>query len=311
MVQKHFIDIQNARFEDTELKESNIGAFQVGDIVQVTTKIDGSNSSFCYDTETGKLVAFSHRKQLDPMHTLNGFFNFIQSLNPDDFKSDHRLIPFGEWSIGCNKIKSYNTNLRKEWIVYDLYDREAERWLPQYCVIDYCKRHGFTYIEELYYGEFISWDHVFSLLHKSNAYGGTIQEGIVIKNQTKLNDENNRQPFYLKIVNDDFKEVAKTNRIKKLEDPNKLAEKAHCQEIVDAIVTRRRVEKGLEKLRDNGDIPEKLSPQDMSIVARLLPKYIYDDCVKEQEELVIEAGQYFGKACGTKVMSLAKEIILS
>ena len=45
-------------------------------------------------------------------------------------------------------------------------------------------------------------------------------------------------------------------------------------------------------------------------------KLYNDDCfkimeqLKEENELVIEAGEFFGKMCGSKAMSFAKEIIL-
>lgn len=76
------------------------------------------------------------------------------------------------------------------------------------------------------------------------------------------------------------------------------------------IVTKRRVEKELYKMRDEGVVPEKISPQDMKIVAQNLPKRIYQDCIKEEKELVELAGEFFGKMCGSKAMSFAKEIIL-
>ena len=61
---------------------------------------------------------------------------------------------------------------------------------------------------------------------------------------------------------------------------------------------------------DENILPAKIEPSDMRIVAQNLPKRIYDDCIKEENELVIEAGEFFGKMCGSKAMSFAKEIIL-
>jgi hypothetical protein len=48
----------------------------------------------------------------------------------------------------------------------------------------------------------------------------------------------------------------------------------------------------------------------MKLVARNLPKRIYDDCVKEENELVMAAGEYFGKMCGSTTMKHARDIIL-
>ena len=134
----------------------------------------------------------------------------------------------------------------------------------------------------------------------SPAYGDK-QEGIVIKNQTKLNDPNTRMPFVLKIVNDCFSEVKRENRRQKLEDPEHIKAKEHAQSIVDMIVTKRRVEKELYKMRDEGVVPEKISPQDMKIVAQNLPKRIYQDCIKEEKELVESAGEFFVRCVALKL----------
>ena len=45
MKQKHFMDIENLREEDTELRQGNGYGFVVGDIIQISTKVDGSNAS--------------------------------------------------------------------------------------------------------------------------------------------------------------------------------------------------------------------------------------------------------------------------
>jgi hypothetical protein len=133
-------------------------------------------------------------------------------------------------------------------------------------------------------------------------------EGIIIKNQSKLNDPNSRTPFVLKIVNEKFAEVMK-HQPKEI-DPEKEAAKAQASEIVESIVTRSRVEKEIYKMRDEGILPEKISPENMRLVAQTLPKRIYDDCVKEENESVIAAGEYFGKMCGSTAMKHARSIIL-
>ena len=61
---------------------------------------------------------------------------------------------------------------------------------------------------------------------------------------------------------------------------------------------------------DEGILPAKISPQDMRTVAMNLPKRIYDDCLKEEKESVVAAGEFFGKMCGGQAMRFAKEIIL-
>ena len=160
--------------------------------------------------------------------------------------------------------------------------------------------------DSFYEGKFVSWEHCKTFMN-SPAYG-ELQEGIVIKNQSNLNNPDNRNPFYLKLVNESFSEVMK--RREKVIDPKQEAEKIEAQEIVNSIVTKRRVEKELYKMRDEGVLPEKITSSDMKLVAQNLPKRIYEDCVKEEKDLVVAAGEYFGKMCNGQVMKYAREIIL-
>lgn len=305
MEQKRFMDIARVKVGD-ELTRSNTDGFKPGDIIQITEKIDGSNASMRYDAETGKLVAFSRRLELTFNNTLSGFWNYVQSLNADDYKDTPNYVIFGEWLIR-NAIR-YNPEAYKKWYVYDIYDVEKEAYLPQTEVKKFAEEHGLTYVHVLYEGEFISWEHCKTFCN-SPAYGKQ-QEGIVIKNQTNLNNPWSGTPFVLKIVNDCFSEVKKDNHKRKIEDPQKLKEKEFAQSIVDKVVTKRRVEKEIYKMRDDGILPEKISPQDMKNVAKYLPRRIYEDCVKEEKELVESAGGYFGKLCGSTAMKLAREIIL-
>ena len=299
------MDISRVKFGD-ELTPSNTGGFEVGDIIQITEKWDGSNASIRYDIETGKLVAFSRRLELTFNNTLNGFWNYVQSLNSEDYKDTPNYVIFGEQGVK-NAIR-YNQDAYGKWYVYDIYDVEKEEYLPQTEVKKFVEEHGLTYIHVLYEGEFISWDHCKTFCN-SLAYGDK-QEGIVIKNQTKLNNPYSRTPFVLKIVNDCFSEVKKDNHRQKMEDPQKIKEREHAQNIIDMVVTKRRVEKEIYKMRDEGIVPEKISPSDMKIVAQNLPKRIYKDCLKEERELVESAGEYFGKMCSSKAMCFAREIIL-
>lgn len=61
----------------------------------------------------------------------------------------------------------------------------------------------------------------------ATAYG-TKQEGIVIKNQTALEQE--RGPHILKYVNPEFKETQKNHKMK-LEDPNKIERKSRGRRV--------------------------------------------------------------------------------
>jgi hypothetical protein len=141
---------------------------------------------------------------------------------------------------------------------------------------------------------------------------GNRQEGIVVKNQDKLNDPNTRLPFYLKLVNEDFKESKAPKAPKTAEE---LAAETQAGELARSIITERRIEKMIFALRDEGIFPEKLEPKDMKLVAQNLPKRVYEDCMKEEIEVVNAINalevQPFSKICGSVTMQIARELICS
>ena len=299
---KHYLDIENLR-ENEELigdivRRNNISAFELGDHIQITEKYDGSNASI--EKTDGEILAFSRKHQLTYNNTLNGFFDFVQAKVLNGLDIPENLVVFGEWSGARNKIVYEK---KKMWLVFDIYNKETESYMPQDYVKQFCIDHGLDYINELYNGPFISWDHCRTFCHKP-AYGST-QEGIVVKNQDKL--EGRSDYFYLKIVNTEFKE--KMNRIREI-DPAREAAKAEAEALIESIVTRNRVEKMLFKLRDEGIIGSELVPRDMGTVAGHLPKRIYEDCVKEEPETIIAAGEFASRLCSSVTMRIARELIL-
>ena len=305
---KHYMDITRIKEnEGSELTVSNIGAFQPGDIIQISEKVDGANASIALDNN-GNLVAYSRKNELNYQNTLRGFWNYVQTLDKNKFQDLGRRVCFGEFLVS-HTVK-YNADAYNKWYVYDMYDTETEEWLPQSIVKEFAESHGLEYIHVLYEGEFISWEHCRSFLHNP-AYGDN-QEGIVIKNISKLNSPDVRQPFYLKIVNDSFMETKAHNHIKKVLDPQHQEEKSKAEEIAKEVVTEARVRKEIHKMIDEGILPEKLQPKDMSVVARNLPKRIYDDVVKEELERVSDSigNQYFGKAVNAIAIGFARGIVL-
>lgn len=63
-----------------------------------------------------------------------------------------------------------------------------------------------------------------------------------------------------------------------------------------------------DKMRDEGLIADLEVKQNIQILAKNLPMRIYQDCVKEEPELVNSCREYFGKLCQKRVMKLIREI---
>lgn len=299
---KHFLDIQVAVEVPTELKAVNTQFFAPGDTIQITEKIDGSNVSI--QKVDGKLEAYSRRMQLDANNSLSGFYDYVQTLDPNLF--DEKYVVFGEWLIQ-RKLK-YNDSAMYKWYVYDMFDLEADAWVTQDIVKEFCNKAGLTYIHVLYEGPFISWEHCKTFLH--DPMYGDKQEGIVIKNQTKLNAPYSDDTYYLKIVNQEFKE---TKAYKAPKTADEIAAEAQAQELAKTIITERRIEKMIFNLQDDGILPATLTMKDMKIIGQNLPKRVYDDCLKEEPETVKAIDDLdaipFGKICGSLVMKMVKQFI--
>ena len=300
---KHFLDIQVAVTIPTELKDVNTQLFVPGDLIQITEKIDGSNASI--QKIDDKLEVYSRRMQLDAKNTLEGMYEYVQTLDPNLF--DERYVVFGEWLLQ-RKLK-YNDSAMYKWYVYDMYDLETNKWMTQDVVKEFCNKAGLNYVHVLYEGPFISWEHCKTFLH--DPMYGDKQEGIVIKNQTKLNTPYSDETYYLKIVNKEFME---TKAYKAPKSAEQLSAEQEAKDLALTIITERRVEKMLFALRDDGIIPNKLTPADMKTVAQHLPKRVYEDCLKEEPETVaaVDAigAQPFSKICGSIVMQMARNIII-
>lgn len=324
-VQHKFIDIDYIREEDIVLgqkpdgtphiRPKNTGAFEVGDKIQITTKVDGSNASISWDETTNKLEVFSRTNLLTSPGSLRGFYDYIKTeVEPkisDFLKTAPQYVIFGEWLT--KHTVNYNKEAYNRWHVYDIYHKGMNRYLPQEAVKNFCEKYGLDYVEVLYEGPFISWEHCRSFIGKSKAYGPE-QEGVVVKNQTKIIDNFGvRDPIYIKIVDEKFKEAQHSNKPPKVVDPEKAAAHEKAVELVEAVVTEARVKKAICKMIDEGQLPSELQPTDMGSVMKLLPKRIFEDVCAEELETVqllgvlgVNAGKYISQITA----KLARMIII-
>lgn len=299
---KKYIDIER-------VKESYASTFEVGEPIVIQVKIDGSNASIAYDSKTNSLVAFSRRQALNEMNTLNGFWNYVQSLDVKAFAEilGDRYIIFGEWLVP-HSVK-YPENMYKKFYMFDVWDRETEQYLTQedsLAIFDRLKHYIPNYVHTLYNGPFISWEHTLAFL-KENIYGeAPCMEGIVIKRQDKLWSKSSRLPYYVKVVNEKFSEVHSSKP--KTIDPEKLAAREVEQAAVAEVVTKRRIIKGLEKLIEDNIIPFDWDEHNMREISKTLPSFIYQDCQKEEPEIVINC-ENFGKICSQLTMKYVRNIL--
>lgn len=300
MDHKSYIDIKSF-----QTKFAN--SFNVGDEIVIEEKIDGANSSFQYDINSNSMLSFSRKQTLDPHNTLRGFFTFVNQLDISKFKKYPTYRFFGEWLVKHTVV--YPDNCYKNFYLFDVYDTENQKWLDYSNVKRLSEELELSMVHVFYLGNFINWEHILKFVGKT-AMGGEYGEGVVVKNMTRLNDENNRLPFYTKIVTDKFKEKAKCKTKVPL-SMEVLKDIEYKKALTSSIVTLARVRKILHKLVDENILPVDWELEDMSKVAKNLPMAVYKDCQKEEQDIINKVGDDFGKYSSALSLKLAKEILLS
>ena len=303
---KKFININRLVEKNEPCKNINTWAFRPGDHIVIEIKVDGSNASIHYDASTGRVRAFSRTKELtnlDSEDRFYGFVKYVDLLDKEKLKKYPNYIFFGEW-MSQHKVK-YKKEFQNIWILYDVYDLEQDGYLPQEKVKELAQELGIPFIHVAYAGEFVSWNHCRKFMEQTFYTAGEPEEGIIVKNMTRLNDKNLRAPFYLKIVNERYAEVKESGKI--LSEREK--EKKQVFDTVARIVTEQRVEKELLNMADEGFLPERFGMEQMNLVAPVIAKRIYADCLKEEREAVESCGKMFGKSAGGLAIHLAQGIL--
>ena len=74
------------------------------------------------------------------------------------------------------------------------------------------------------------------------------------------------------------------------------------------IITERRVVKAIEKMVEDDIIPVDWDEHNLGIIAKNLPRAIYNDCIKEEPEIVAQI-EGFGKICAGISMEIARGLI--
>lgn len=300
---KKYVDIER-------VKTCYADKFITGEPIVIQEKIDGSNASFYYDIETNSLKACSRRLELSEENTLNGFYNWVQSLPIDKVKEiiGDRYIIFGEW-MTKHSIK-YPDDVMKNFYMFDVWDKKTEQYLPFEDTRSIFSRLSECGIERFvpifYTGAFVSWEHTLSFVGKTKMGAEPCGEGIVIKRQSKLDSKSSRDPFYVKIVSEKFSEVHKSKP--KTIDPEKMAQLEAEKAEVATVVTKRRCIKMLQKFEEDNIIPSDWGGESMKLISKNLPAAVFEDCRKEEPE-VVAANKKFGKICAQLCMQYAREIL--
>lgn len=306
---KKYLDIERCKQKYAE-------TFNVGEDIVIQEKIDGSNASIRYDEESGTLKAFSRRLELNADNTLNGFWDYVQTLNLDTFKEilGSRYIVFGEW-MGAKHAIKYPENVYGKFWMFDVWDTQIEQYLPYeetrsfYDKLIACgnEENKFNFVPVFYIGKFESWEKTSELVGRTEVGAEPTGEGIVIKRQNCLDSKSSRLPFYVKIVSEQFSEVHKSKKQKAI-DPEAIAKKEANLALAVTIVTPQRVQKMIYKFIEDGLLPQDWDEHNLKDISKILPNAIYKDCVKEENETVQQV-EDFGKVAAKLSMSIVRDLI--
>lgn len=301
MVQKRYIDIER-------LKDKYAMAFKYGERIVCQEKIDGANAAIAVG-EDGTLKAFSRRNELTPQNNLQGFYEFVQKLDPTIVSTvlGTRYILFGEWL--CAHTIKYPEDKMKQFYVFDVWDTEVEQYVPWFLTYQFAQALGLKTVPVFYDGLFTTWEDLYQFVGKTEMGAEPCGEGVVIKSQDRLDNKFSGTPAYVKIVAKEFSEVHQSKPQKDI-DPEKLAAKQAAEALALTIVTERRVEKTLEKLIDDTFLKPDWDEHDLGYLAKIAPKLVCEDCRKEELEIV-NAIENFGKICAKLTMAHIRNILLN
>lgn len=278
------------RYENPFMKirhfdEKYFNFYGLDDYIVIQEKIDGSNTHVnVIDSEN--FIAFGQNFELNYMNHLNGFWYYMKDnfrKIPDKY---YGLDIFGEWLFPhhCD----YPANKYGEFYVFDV--MENGKYWTQDRVELLAYECGFHYAPVLYQGNFKNWKHVMSFVG-TTFLGGKQGEGVVVKNQSKLNSNG---PFYVKIVSPEFQEVmAKRDKVKMV-DMDKILTLEELRDLTKSVITINRVRKILYKLVDNGEISANWRKLDNIQFIKKLCSAVYRDVLNEEPHVIEKVGKYFG-----------------
>lgn len=287
------------------LRPRHAAGFRPGDQIWVEEKIDGANLSLFYDENRDRLRAFGRKTELDEKNNLRGAWEWVQKLDKKKVKSvlGSRYLLFGEWLV--KHAVPYPEERYNQMYCFDAMNLETGKYLPQEQVMEMVEKLGLIYVPVFYQGPFQNWEQIEAMVGKT-ALGGEYGEGVVVKNMSRLNDPNEKLPFYTKIVGENFAEKKRITRT----HVSDVSAGAKRQELADSIVVVARVRKLILKLVDEKELPENWKEVETEeTLARKLTRGVYYDCVKEEPETVKQIGNQFGKYAAVATRNCVHEIM--
>lgn len=299
-LEPHKVPYDNPYVNIQHFTEKMFNDFNLGDAIVVQEKVDGSNTHIRL-TDSG-FRCWGQNFELNEHNHLQGFWYWCRDHHtqiPEEYRG---IDIYGEWLVPHHCI--YRPECYGEFYVFDVM-QDGRYW----SAIDVAKltaRCGFNHVYTFIHDEFRGWTSVFKYIGQS-AMALNGGEGIVVKNQTTLNQQG--KIFYVKLVAKEYQETNPSRKEIKLVDYDKIVSMEKARAIAGVIVTEPRVRKNLLKLVDEGELPGawyKLQPDQL---LKIVKRRVYQDCVKEDSASVELVGKVFGKYCNDFTLMHLKNLV--
>lgn len=262
------------------------GVLQLGDMITVWEKLDGSNASFRRVGD--EILAFSRNLPLSEENNLNGFWQWTQTLDKRNIRED--AIYYGEWLVP-HKV-DYGENAR-QFYLFDVWQEDFEdmmaqtmagvedvtmsySYAPTWEVVSEAQDIGINLAPLLYVGPYKGYEHLNSFVGRSALAADPMKgEGIVVKNHAYRSKHGTY--VWLKMVSESFAEVQK---VKKPRDP---ALDNAAVALARECTTQARVEKAVDRLIEVRVIGE--NDLDLASMGKLIPMVgtrVFEDIIEEE-----------------------------
>lgn len=268
------------------LQTKVLDTFSPNEEVWIEEKIDGTNIS-CEIDEQEMFRCYGRRFELGNWYTNRGAYQKL--LEIESKVREHlgkRYTAYFEY-LTLHHVR-YSADKENGIYLIGVRDKETQKYLTPDKVAGFAIKLGVETPQILYYGTFDNWELAKSLVGISR-FGAKQGEGVIVK----AYDEK-RGIKMVKIVADDFREIMKY-------DPARVQAKLDAEirkrEKAATVVTDARIRKQLYNMVDEGIISkvEGITKEEKTIAIKNIGKRMYEDCIKEELDFVLEFGKDFGK----------------
>jgi len=232
--------------------------------VFIFPKIDGTNASVWYNKETDKIEAGSRNRQLSLDNDNAGFYNaIIKDKNVEHFLRAHPdYTLYGEWLVP-HTLKTYEEDAWKKFYVFDVYDREFDKFLAFDKYTDLLSQSGVNQIRPIAIVRNPTENTLLRSLERNTFLiqdGKGMGEGIVAKNYNFVNKYG--RVTWLKMITNSFK----TRHHKEMGAPRLENKKVVEQDIVDKFIDKHAIEKEYAKISNEDGFSSKMIPRLLNVV---------------------------------------------